>query len=253
MEISDISVLILTGNEAANLADTLTRLQWASQIIVVDSYSDDDTVNIAGQFANVRVLQRRFDHFAEQCNFGLQHVNTPWALSLDADYKCPPTLRDEIAELDGSCAGYLAAFQYCVYGRPLRATLYPPRIILYRVSLARYERDGHAHKVQVDGSIGKLTSRISHDDRKPLAAWYQAQQRYAAAEAANLLDTPAQGLGWKDRLRCWPMVAPVLTLLYCLFVKLLLLDGAAGLFYTAQRVYAELLLSLELMDHRLKN
>jgi glycosyltransferase involved in cell wall biosynthesis len=218
MNLADITPLILTYNEAPNIADTLRQLSWASRVLIVDSYSSDDTVEIAKRFHNVTVVQRQFDHFADQCNFGLRHICTEWTLSLDADYKCPPQLPDELVSLsDRSLNGYTAGFQYCVFGQPLRGCLYPARMVLYRTALACYSRDGHAHRVQVPGPAGQLHASLLHDDRKP-----------------------------------WYVFAPMLTLLYCLFVKRLILDGRAGLYYTLQRVYAELLLSISLLDRKLR-
>lgn len=251
MELCDITPLILTYNEEANLRDTLRRLAWAQRIVVVDSFSDDSTLQIAEQFPRVDVFQRPFDHFAEQCNAGLSLVRTPWTLSLDADYKCPPELAIELQQLDGGCDGYQAGFQYCIYGRPLRASLYPPRVVLYQTAKARYERDGHAHRVSLPGEIGLLRTPLLHDDRKPLAGWVTSQAKYAAAEAAKLAATPGSNLALPDRLRKWLVVAPPLTLLYCLFFRGLVLDGRPGLFYTFQRVFAELLLSLVLLEHKL--
>ncbi len=253
MNPADITPLILTYNEAPNIGDTLERLRWARQVVLVDSYSTDATVDIASRFENVVVVQRRFDHFADQCNFGLRRVTTEWTLSLDADYKCPAQLPDELVTLpDKPFNGYRASFRYCVNGRPLRGCLYPSRVVLYRTSLARYVRDGHAHRVQISGDIGKLKSFILHDDRKPLADWFASQRKYAELEARKLRETPRSRLGRLDRLRRWYVVAPCATLLYCLFVKRLLWDGRAGLHYTLQRVYAELLLGMTLLDRSLR-
>jgi hypothetical protein len=253
MNLADITPLILTYNEAPNIADTLRQLSWASRVLIVDSYSSDDTVEIAKRFHNVTVVQRQFDHFADQCNFGLRHICTEWTLSLDADYKCPPQLPDELVSLsDRSLNGYTAGFQYCVFGQPLRGCLYPARMVLYRTALACYSRDGHAHRVQVPGPAGQLHASLLHDDRKPLGNWLGSQREYAKLESQKLTNSPTSQLGWKDRIRRWYVFAPMLTLLYCLFVKRLILDGRAGLYYTLQRVYAELLLSISLLDRKLR-
>jgi glycosyltransferase involved in cell wall biosynthesis len=220
--------------------------------VIVDSGSTDDTLAIVASYPNTEVHQRQFDHFADQCNFGLEKIKTDWVLSIDADYLCDSKLAEEITGLnEGIHSGYESEFVYCVFGRPLRASLYPPRIVLYRRDAAAYHRDGHAHRVMVDGAIGRLSTSIRHDDRKPLSMWLEAQGRYARDEARKL--TCGQQLGWKDWLRLWYWPAPMLTFLYCLFVKMLILDGRAGLYYVLQRVYAETLLSIQLLDLRLRN
>ena len=173
-----VTPLVLTYNEERNIYRVLQRLDWAARIVVVDSFSTDRTVEIVQSFPQVELLQRRFESFADQCNFGLTQVRTEWVLSLDADYVCTPDLIREIARLPHATAesGFSARFRYCIGGRPLRRSLYPPRVVLYRADRARYVNDGHAHRVRIDGPIGKLSSFIHHDDRKPLNAWLQARR-----------------------------------------------------------------------------
>jgi glycosyltransferase involved in cell wall biosynthesis len=253
VQLDKITPLILTFNEEANIHRVLGRLAWAERIVVVDSFSTDATLDILEAYPNVVVVQRAFDDFASQCNFGLTHVESDWVLSLDADYVCPPELADELRRLpeDPAEHGYRVAFRYCIHGCALRGTLYPPRTVLYRRQHARYENDGHAHRVRVGGPVGVLRSRIDHDDRKPLDAWFAAQRRYAGQEAAKLLATPRSELGLADRLRLTKWAAPVLAPVYCLVAKGGLLDGRAGWTYALQRTYAEIALALALdeLDH----
>lgn len=252
MKLEDITPLILTWNEEPNLLQTLQSISWAKQIVIVDSGSTDKTLEIAKQFPQVSVFYRQFDHFAEQCNFGLSKISTPWTLSLDADYKCPPGLADELTTIEPSnLSGFRASFTYCVFGQPLRASLYPPRVVLYQTQRASYQRDGHAHRVTVNGEIGSLQSRILHDDHKSLVGWYSSQLKYAQLETDKLTKGNAQ-LGWKDRIRKKVVLAPFLVLVYLLVGRGLILNGRAGLHYTMQRVLAELLLSLTLLDSKLR-
>ena len=253
MNVDEITPMILTYNEQDNLYETLTGLSWANHVLVVDSGSTDRTLAICAEFSNVRVIHREFDHFADQCNYGLSKVESPWVLSLDADYKCDSAFAQELVELDGAEVGYEARFLYGVYGKALRATLYPPRIVLFRGKLANYQRDGHAHRVTLEGVVGTLETPILHDDWKPLSMWLAAQIRYANLEAEKLASTPACQLGWKDRIRKTILLAAPLTILYCLIYKRLLLDGWRGIYYSLQRTFAELVLSLVLLDQKLRS
>lgn len=252
MRLDEVTPVIITLNEAPNIARVLERLRWAATVLIVDSFSRDDTVAIARTFPTVTVIQNPFVSFAQQCNFALTQVKTSWVLALDADYVCSPTLAAEIEQVADTpdSGGYSAEFVYCINGRPLRAALYPPRIVLHRTN-ARYEDDGHAHRVRVRGVIGKLSSRIEHDDRKPLATWLASQARYAVAEADKLTSAPVTGLRMVDRLRRAGWITPILVPLHCLIMKGLVLDGRAGLFYIMQRMYAELLIALELWNRAL--
>src|SRR5688500_4685377 len=96
--LDEITPLILTYNEAANIDRTLERLAWARDIVVVDSFSDDETVEIASSFPQVRVIQRAFDGHRNQWEFGLREtgIKTSWVLALDADYVLT---HDAVAEL----------------------------------------------------------------------------------------------------------------------------------------------------------
>jgi len=247
-----ITPLLITFNEAPNIVRVLEKLRWARRIVVIDSGSTDGTCQLVDRFPQAEIVHRPFDSFAAQCNFGLTHIKTDWVLSLDADYELSDELLRELSALEESqdTSGYRASFVYRIHGRPLRGTLYPPRTVLYRVSGAHYSNEGHGHRVAVPGTIRALRGVIYHDDRKPLARWLASQQRYAEVEAQHLLDTPKQQLSRVDRIRRagWP--APVLVLFYVLIVKGCLLDGRAGWFYALQRVLAETMIALELLDRR---
>ena len=175
--LDNITPLILTFNEAPNIRRTLEKLGWAKRILMLDSFSTDETLDIVKSYPQVRVVQRKFDTFAGQCNFGLQQIDSTWVLSLDADYVLSDELNREMAELKPTAevGGYRAAFTYCIHGRPLRASLYPPRTVLYRKDLARYRDEGHGHRVQIDGPVLPLCGVIHRDDRKPLERWLKEQ------------------------------------------------------------------------------
>jgi len=253
VNLSEITPLILTYNEEANIDRTLSKLTWAEQILVVDSYSDDATLDILKRYPQVKALQRVFDTFADQCNFGLDHIDTEWVLSLDADYVLSDEFIDELRRLprDPPISGYTASFVHCVFGKPLRGTLYPPRTVLYRRARASYRQDGHAHQVEIEGTTETLESIIYHDDRKSLERWLKAQRDYTADELDKYRASVLSELSWPDRIRARAL-SPPLVFLYCLFVKGLILDGKAGWYYTLRRTYAELLLTLALMDEKLR-
>jgi glycosyltransferase involved in cell wall biosynthesis len=251
MQVESITPLLLTYNESPNVGRTLQQLTWASQIVVVDSFSTDDTVEILKSYPQVILFQRKFDSFATQCNYGLAQIVSEWVLSLDADYVLTPELVDEILKLPAhvDINGYSARFKYCVFGKSLRGTLLPPRYIFYRRTKAKYEDDGHAHRVEIDGAAATLASYILHDDRKPLSRWLWAQDRYMLIEVKKLSETPLQELSWGDRIRRQKVLAPFVILIYCLILKGGVLDGWHGWYYAFQRVLAELLLAIRLIEY----
>ena len=246
--LDQITPLILTGDEEPNLARTLGQLTWAREVVVVDSFSTDATVAIAGTFPNVRLVQRAFDEHAPQWTFGLQHVRTPWLLALDADYYLPDDFIRELESLTpGSVRGFRVFFRYAVGGKTLRASLYPPRIVLAATAHTTFWQDGHTQRIAVDGDVADLRARIIHDDRKSFRTFLDRQKRYMVREAQKLRDRDPRSLDLAGRLRKLIVVAPFAILIHTLFVKGLVLDGLPGLRYVWERVVAELILSRELL------
>ena len=249
-----ITPVIITYNEENNIKRTLDRLVWAKKILIIDSGSTDATHELVRSFRQAEIIQRAFDDFASQCNFGLERVTSSWILSLDADYELS---EEVVAELSGlrpedETGGYRAEFIYRIYGRPLRASLYPPRVVLYRKRGAVYRNEGHGHHVTVIGNVLPLASPIYHDDRKPFTRWLGSQQSYALREAKYLLSVNRPKLNGVDRLRLtgWPVM--LLVLPYVLLVKGCLLDGRPGWFYALQRLLAETMIALAVLNEKLQ-
>ena len=228
----------------------MRQLSWANDIVVVDSFSDDETPVIARSFPQARFFQRGFDTHQNQWTFGLTKtdIKTSWVLALDADYVLTDELINELKNLEPETAvnGYTVQFIYCLNGKPLRSGIYPPVNVLYRAAEAIYEQDGHTHRVNINGRVGKLRSRILHDDRKSLRRWFLSQVAYAELEARKLLTGNAK-LSLTDKMRTWRIVAPFAVVFYCLVWRGGILDGWRGLFYAFQRGIAELMLSLYLI------
>lgn len=255
MSSPSITPLILTYNEAPNLRRVLERLRWATQIVVLDSGSTDETLAIAAEFPQVRVLHRPFDTFAQQCNWGLAQMESEWVLSLDADYVLDAEMETFLSQFQDThpdVMGFDARFKYAIYGKPLRGTLYPNRKVLYRRSHAKYQDDGHSHKVQITGKIEQLPGYIHHDDRKSLSRWLWAQDRYAQQELLKFQASGAVHSRFNDWIRKQIVLAPFVVFFYCMILKGGILDGWRGWYYAFQRMLAELLLALHLVEDKLK-
>jgi glycosyltransferase involved in cell wall biosynthesis len=258
-----LTALILTYNEQENIRRALEALVWVPKVIVVDSFSNDRTLEIARSFPNVQVVQRVFDTHANQWNAGLDRIDTEWALTLDADYVLTAELQEEIKKLEpaSDLALYWGEFDYCIFGRPLRASIYPPRVVLFRTKRARYVNEGHTQQLRVKGKLAKLQGKIWHDDRKPLSRWFQSQDRYSEIEATYLeqvIGGKEQGAGRTevsrlDKLRKWMIVVPLAMPIYLLLVRGLIFDGWNGWYYAFQRTVAEMMLSLRLLETKLRS
>jgi glycosyltransferase involved in cell wall biosynthesis len=247
-----ITPVILTFNEEPNIGRTLERLRWARDIVVVDSYSTDKTLEIVKAIPQARIFQRKFDTHAQQWNYATAEtaIATPWVLALDADYILPDEAVAEISRIDpgGATNGYTAAFRYCIWGKPLRGTLYPPVTVLYRREKGSFIQDGHTQRLKLDGASRMLSSRLLHDDRKPLSHWLAAQDRYMRLEATTIAGKQWSQLGMADRIRQFPLLAPFAVFANCYLLKGGILDGRAGLYYALQRMLAEALLGLRIIE-----
>jgi glycosyltransferase involved in cell wall biosynthesis len=253
--LNQITPIILTCNEAANIRRTLEPLRWAKDIVVVDSFSNDATLELVAQLPQIRLFQRRFDTHEKQWNFALKETKiiTDWVLALDADYVLTPDVLEEIKALspDGAVSGYTSKFIYCVHGKRLRGAAYPPVTVLYRRARAAYRQEGHTQRVVIDGEVRQLRSPLLHDDRKPLSHWLRSQDRYMQLELQHLRVADGMDLGVPDRLRKTRCLFPFVIFVYCLFVKGAILDGWPGIHYAFQRMLAEILLALYLIEEDL--
>src|SRR5438874_8256834 len=115
--LDQITPLIITFNEAANIERTVEKLLWARRIVVIDSGSTDETAEILQRYPRVEVVEHPFVDFAAQCNFGLTQIAGPWVLSLDADYELSEAIVDEMRAIvpTDRVAGYRARFIYRIH------------------------------------------------------------------------------------------------------------------------------------------
>jgi glycosyltransferase involved in cell wall biosynthesis len=245
-----VTPVILTYNEAPNIGRTLERLPWATDIVVVDSGSTDATLEVLSDTPGVRIFFRPFDTHANQWRYAIDETGilTPWILRLDADYQVPEELAEEISMLDPDhlVGGYRAKFDYLIGGHKLRSSLYPPKTILLRRGRFEIEQDGHTEAWKVSGVTRTLRAHAVHDDRKGIDRWLAAQVRYMELERKKA-ETRHPLREW---LRAHPPLMPFAVFLYCLFVRGLIFNGRAGLYYAMQRMIAEAIFSLMLLESR---
>jgi glycosyltransferase involved in cell wall biosynthesis len=252
--LDQITPVLLTHNEEKNIARALSHLTWAKDVVVVDSGSNDGTLAFLARFTNVRVFNRRFDTHANQWRYAVEEtqIATDWILRLDADYQVTEALVAELAQLDPnapSCA-YRVGFDYAIFSRKLVSSLYPANTILLRKGCFSVRDKGHTEAWDVNGPVATLRTRIIHDDRKTTGQWLASQARYMQRELDWLRLRKAGLARW---LRLTPPLMPIAVFVYCLFGKGLLFNGRAGIFYALQRMVAEAILSLMVLESRLRD
>lgn len=251
-----ISVVILTLNEGGNLRRCLDSVSWSDDVVVVDSGSSDNTVEIA-RAAGARILVRPFDTFAGQRNhvMGAGEFRHGWVLHLDADEVVTPALRDEMlaiaAEPVPPFPVYRLPSRLIFMGRWLRhAGMYPAyQVRLGQADALRFVDHGHGQReAQSPEFVGTCRQALDHYNfSKGINDWFGRHLRYARREAMQAIDETGQPLVWRQlwrgdpttRRRTWKQLAnrmplrPLLRFLYIYVLKRGFLDGAAGFHYAA--------------------
>jgi glycosyltransferase involved in cell wall biosynthesis len=245
-----IQVLILTKNEEPNLKRVLEKLTQFEKVVILDSYSTDATLEIAKSFSNTVVIERPFDSFASQCNYGLSLIESKWILSLDADYVLTDGFLEELKQfvLQSDKVAYLTKFKFLVFGKALRKDNTTARPVLFQKEFGSYFNDGHAHRLAIEGNLGEFKSVILHDDRKSLSRWFSNQDGYSIKEANKILSNSNEPLPMSAKIRKTKIFAPFIVFFYSLFVQGLILDGWRGWHYTLQRTMVEIMFALRLIE-----
>lgn len=161
-----ISICIICFNEEKNIRRCLESSAWADEIIVVDSMSQDRTVEIAREYTD-KVYQRVWPGYVDQKNFALSKAKSDWILSIDADEEISHSLKDEIRreiEKEDAKDGYRMPRLSFYQGRWIKHSgFYPDRQLrLFRLEQGQW-MGGRVHeRVEIKGSIGDLNSDLLH-------------------------------------------------------------------------------------------
>ncbi len=182
-----ITVIIPAYNEEAYLKDALESVRFADQVILIDSYSTDQTIKIAQQYP-VEILQRQFDNFSAQKNHALTYATSEWILFVDADERVTRSLETEIKATlnDPKHGGYKLNFPHYYMNRFL---YHHSDDVLRLVKREGAHFTGAVHeKLHCTGSIGKLKNHMLHYTYKGLNAYINKKESYAWFQATQLLE-----------------------------------------------------------------
>ena len=203
-----ISVLLPTYNCAATVRNTLRSIQWADEILVVDSYSTDETTAICKQYGAV-IVQHEYLNSAKQKNWAAPQCRHEWVLQVDSDEVLEEGLREELEHVLTCVSDEVHAFRMPrknhVLGRWLRyGGLYPDyQVRAFRRAEGRWaEREVHAH-LAVSGRVETLRNGILHYGMSSLSKPLGNLDRYTRYEADELRKQ-GNGFRWWDLLiRPW--------------------------------------------------
>jgi glycosyltransferase involved in cell wall biosynthesis len=160
----NISAIVITKNEGANIADCLKSIDWADEIILVDAESSDRTVEIAKSF-NSKIFIHQWEGFAKQKEFALTKTSNEWILHIDADERISPALRDEIIALqETDINGYYLRRQNYLLNKHIKSCGWDNdyQLRLVRKSKSKLNDRLVHEKFIVDGKTGQLKNRLIH-------------------------------------------------------------------------------------------
>ena len=186
-----LTAIILTKNEAENIADCIAALKdWTDAVVVWDSCSRDDTRRIA-QEAGARVVARPFDDYGRQRQAALDSINSEWILFIDADERATPALAREVLQAcqDTRRAGFWIPRRNFIVGHEMQGGGFSPdyQLRLLRRASARYDLRREVHEVVIlEGEDGILAEPLLHYNYTDWRQFHRKQQTYARYEAGIL-------------------------------------------------------------------
>lgn len=222
-----ISAIIITKNEEKNLSRCLESLKWADEIIVLDSGSEDRTIEIAKSFG-AKIFIESWKGYTTQKNSALEKTTGEWVVSLDADEEFSVEAQDDIREFieknNQEAEAYAFRRKVFYLGKWIcHGDWYPDYVVrLWRREKGRFA-GGRVHEsVKVDGKIGRLKSEIFHYTYRNLEDQKARIQKYAQLWAEDQFERQ-RCIGWTDLY-----LRPPLRFLRAILLKNGWLDGWRG-------------------------
>lgn len=202
---ADLTAIILTLNEEKNIRECIGSIQGLAQrIVVVDSFSTDDTVKIAKELG-AEVLQHEFVNQAQQFIYALNTlgIDTKWILRIDADERFTEKSREELERLikehaEDDVNGIVVRFEVSFMGKALRhGGIYPFRkLVVFKKGTAHMEaRNMDEHIVLDTGRSVEMKNDCLHQDFKNLTAWIDKHNKYSSREVMDYLASAETGKG----------------------------------------------------------
>ncbi len=226
----NLSAVILAKNEAKNIEAAIKSVAFAKEILLIDDYSNDKTVELAKK-AGAKVIKHHLnDDFAKQRNFALKQAKYAWILFIDADERISSELKETILALDENShtAAYLFPRVDFFWGKRLRfgesGSCFVPRLV--HKQRGRFIRRVHEQWQSTKGGIKKLTQPLYHYPHQSIKEFLQEINFYSSLNAKY-----CQQIGKKTNIADI-VFTPFLKFIYTYFIKLGFLDGPSGFVYS---------------------
>lgn len=216
-----LAVIILTFNEENHIAEAIESVLFADKVILIDSFSTDDTINVAKNF-EIEIYQNKFKNYSDQRNFAISKTKADWILFLDADERVTQDLKEEILQAieNEAHAAYKIWFPHYFMNRFL---------FHYTDKVTRLMKNDNLHfknevheKAVINGKIGLLKNYMIHKTYKGLENYISKKDGYATFQAKMLFDKN------KKVTLLQLMLKPFYRFLHTYFIKRVFLDGVPG-------------------------
>lgn len=224
-----ITGLIITYNEEKHIKDVLENINFVDEIIVVDSFSNDKTVEIINSFSHVKLIQRKFDNFTSQRNFALSLASHSWILFIDADERVTPELQKEIIKIttdETQISSFYFYRKFMYKNQPLHFSGWQTdkNFRLFKKDKCVYKSERLVHEtLQVNGSIGILKNKLIHYSFDDYKKYKSKMISYGKLRAKELF------LKKKKYNVLFHIFKPIYKFLYDYIFRLGFLDGRKGI------------------------
>ena len=177
-----ISALIITFNEEENIVDCLESVKWCDEIVIVDSFSEDKTVELASQYTE-KVYLHKFDNFASQRNYALEKVESDWVLVIDADERVTEELKVEISDVlssDNSVQAYEIPRKNYFLGKWVKyCGWYPDYTLRLFKNNQQLKYKGKVHEnIRTDMKVRNMESPLIHYTYQDLTDYLEKINNY---------------------------------------------------------------------------
>lgn len=223
-----ISALIITYNEVNHIEDVINNINFADEIIVVDSFSTDGTFEKISKLKHVTTIQREFKNFADQRNFAIKQATHNWILFIDADERITKKLQDEIiTEINTSkdIAGFMIKRLYFFKNKRIRFSGFQTdkTYRLFKKDKVKYIEDRIVHEIpQIDGKSKMLKNNMLHYCFDSSVHYKSKMEHYGKLKALELHKKGKKANGFHFYIR------PIYKFIVNYVFRLGILDGKEG-------------------------
>lgn len=243
-----ISVIITTFNEAENIQGALESVRWADEVIIVDSFSTDETVALAEKFP-AKILQRKYVSPANQKNWAIPQVTHDWILILDADERVTPELKNEIISLFQKPMkkdAYWIPRQSFFMGKKVNYSGWQGDAVIRLINKkCRYDNVQVHEEIMTEGiKVGRLQNKLEHYTYKDLDHFLAKMQRYSDWSAQDYFEKTPRVTFFHLYFK------PFFRFIKHYFIQLGFLDGKVGFIISAIMAWGVFLRYVKIQENR---